>query len=131
MLFYGIGRPLLFAWTFCRGNQEFVIEIFPDGKCVLYDETVRRQFCHTGKNGRSILLEDIAADEPSPEQARKAEFGIEFTITPAHLGLIHQARAEFDRTDDVSAELESEINRLFAPIFTRDIQPYLTFPLDG
>lgn len=121
---------LLFAWTYRLGDREFIIEIFPDGKCVLYDETVRRRLCHWGKDGRSILLEEIAADEPSPEQARKAEFGIEFNLDKDHLALIHQARHEFDRTDDVSSELEAEINRFFAFIFVRHVEPYLTVPVE-
>ncbi len=122
---------ILFAWTYRVGSREFVIEIFPNGECVLFDETIRRQLCHEGKSGRSILLEEIAADEPSPEQACKAEFGIEFTIDEVHLGLIHRARAEYDRTDDVSSELECQINRLFGPVFIEEVEPYLTVPVTG
>ncbi len=122
---------ILFAWTYRVGSREFVIEIFPNGKCVLFDETIRRQLCHARKSGRSILLEEIAADEPSPEQARKAEFGIEFTIDKVHLGLIHRARVEYDRTDDVSVELDSQINCLFGPVFIEQVEPYLTVPLSG
>jgi hypothetical protein len=121
---------ILFAWAYRVGSREFVIEIFPNGECVLFDETIRRQLCHAGKGGRSILLEEIAADAPSPEQARKAEFGVEFTIDAPHLRLIHQARTEFDRTDDVSAELEAQINRLFDHIFVDQVEPYLTVPLN-
>ncbi len=122
---------LLFAWTYRVGEREFVIEIFRDGSCVLYDETIRRKLCHAGKSGIAALLEDVAADEPSPEQARKAEFGIEFTIDEVHLGLIHRARVEYDRTDDVSVELDSQINRLYGPVFNEEVEPYLTVPLSG
>ncbi|MBE2204045.1 MAG: hypothetical protein IAE94_06895 [Chthoniobacterales bacterium] len=120
---------LLFAWTYRVGEREFVIEIFRDGSCVLYDETIRRKLCHAGKSGIAALLEDVAADEPSAAHDRKGEFGIRFSIDAEQLSLIRQAREEFDQTDDVPAGLEGEINRRFGSIFVREIEPYLTIPL--
>jgi len=122
---------LLFVWTYRLGSREFIIETFLNGESILFDETVRFHLCHAGKNGRMILLDEIAADEPSPEKARKAEFGIEFSLPPELLDLIQKARTEFDQRDDISSELEANIRSQFAPIFTRKIEPYLTVPISG
>ncbi len=119
----------LFVWACHQGSREFIIDIFPNGKCVFFDESIRRQLCHTGKDPRQILLEEIAADSPSLEQARKAEFGIEFTIDKDHLCLIQKVRQEFDQTNDVSSILADEVNRRFLPILHTMVYPYLTEPI--
>ena len=120
---------LLFAWTYRVGNREFVIEIFPDGNCLLYDETIRRKLCHTGKSAASVLLEDIASDDVSSARARKTEFAIRFLIDSEHLELIRLARAEFERLGDVSTGLETRINLRFQPVFSREVEPFLSVPL--
>jgi len=120
---------LLFTWACREGSREFIIEIFRDGSCILYDETVRRQLCHAGKVGQAILIEEIKADEPSPERDRKTEFGIRFIIDSGQLSLIRRAREEFEQTDDVPVDLEREINSGFEPIFLKKVIPFLSGPL--
>jgi len=122
---------LLFTWAYRIGKREFIIEIFRDGNCLLYDETIRRQLSHVGKTPQSILLEEIEADEPSAARARKTEFAIRLKISGEHLDLVRQVREEFDQNDYVPADLEREINSRFDPIFTQEVKPFLSVPLAG
>jgi len=122
-------EQIFFAWTYRIGNREFVIEIFPDRNCLLYDETIRRQLCHTGRSADSVLLEEIESDAPSAARARKTEFAIRFLIDSEHLELIRLAREEFDRLGDVSSVLATRINLRFKPVFSREVEPFLSVPL--
>jgi len=120
---------LLFAWTYRVGNREFLVEIFQDGACLFYDESIRKFLCQAGKTPQAFLLEEIEADDPSPARARKTEFAIRINIDSEHLNLIQKAREQFDENEDVSAELERQINSLFGPIFSAEVKPFLSIPL--
>lgn len=120
---------LLFSWHFAVADREFNIETFADGNCILYDESIRRSLCHGDSDPRRVLLEEIDSDDASPAQDRKREFSVRFAISPPLLDLIREAREEFDRTGDVSKTLSDQINLLFAPIFQRDAEPFLTIPI--
>jgi hypothetical protein len=76
-------------------------------------------------------MEEIEADVTAAARARKTEFAIRLNIDPEHLGLIRKAREKFDLIADVPVGLESEINRRFDPIFTQEVQPFLSVPLAG
>ena len=121
---------LLFAWTYRVGNREFLVEIFKDGTCLFYVESIRQFLCRAGKSPQAFLMEEIEADASSPARAQKTEFAIRLNIDSEHLALIWKAREEFDQTDDVSPDLERQINSRFAPIFSTEVKPFLAIPLE-
>jgi len=126
---YKMSDNLLFAWTYRVGKREFLVEIFREGTCLFYDESIRQFLSRAGKTPQAFLIEEIEADDPSPARARKTEFAIRLKIDSEHLNLIRNAREEFDEKDDVSAELEGQINSRFGPIFSSEVKPFLAIPL--
>ena len=120
---------LLFSWIYRVKSREFLVEVFRDGKCLFYDESIRKSLFRAGKSAHDFLMEEIEADDPSPDRARKTEFAIRLNIDSEHLDLIRKAREEFDQKDDISAELERQINSRFDPIFSAEVKPFLSIPL--
>lgn len=125
-----MSEEMLFVWTFRVPPREFVIEVGRGGECLLYDETIRRTLCHSGKTGHQILWDELMAVDPSPQQMLKREFSISFLINADHLELLQQARAEYDRAGDVSEGLISLIDQKFAAIFWITLNPFLTVPME-
>lgn len=119
---------LLFACTYRVGKREFLVEIFSDGSYLFYGESIRHFLSRAGESPQALVMEDIEADAPSP-RPRKTEFAIRLNIDSEHLNLIREAREEFDQTDDVSTDLERQINSRFATVFSTDVNPIFSMPL--
>lgn len=115
----------LCEWAYTWDGKEYLIVVMPDGKCLCFDEEMRRRAQRGLENGRVYLLREIKADRPSIEQAQKREFSVSFEIGENLLELIRSARAEFDQTDTVSASLGQKINSGFDSLFPTAILPFL------